>query len=159
MRTAFFSLLLALSVAHPAVAGKHEAMTIQLKEQNKSGQSGKATLTPEAGDSTKVEIELKNAPAGVAQPAHIHLGTCDKLDQAPKWKLEPVKDGKSVTTVPASLKTITAEKSAINVHKSADEIQTYVACGDIAKGKAKDKDMDKHDMSRDKSEMKDKPKE
>ncbi|HEY0664424.1 MAG TPA: hypothetical protein VGD18_07440, partial [Thiobacillaceae bacterium] len=89
-----------------------------------------ATLMPE-GDKTKVVILLSGAPAGVAQPAHIHLGTCDKLDKAPKWKLEPLKDGKSTTVVPVSLETILKDKTAINVHKSAAEIQVYVSCGNI----------------------------
>jgi hypothetical protein len=105
-------------------------VTVKLEAMNNSGQTGTATLMPE-GDKTKVVILLTNAPAGVAQPAHIHLGTCDKLDKAPKWKLEAVKDGQSTTVVPVSLDTILKEKSAINIHKSAAEIQVYVSCGNI----------------------------
>lgn len=107
-----------------------DSVTVKLEAQNNSGESGTATLMPE-GDKTKVVILLSGAPAGVAQPAHIHLGTCDKLDKAPKWKLEPLKDGKSTTVVPVSLETILKDKTAINVHKSAAEIQVYVSCGNI----------------------------
>ena len=42
-----------------------------------------------------------------------------------------MKDGQSTTVVPVSLDTILKEKSAINVHKSAAEIQVYVSCGNI----------------------------
>lgn len=123
------SLLLAGLLAGPALA-LDDAVSVKLGAQNNSGQSGSATLMPE-GKQTRVVIDLANAPGGVAQPAHIHLGNCDKLDKAPKWPLEAVKDGRSVTLLPVALDTILAEKSAINVHKSAAEIQVYVACGNI----------------------------
>jgi hypothetical protein len=105
-------------------------ISVKLEAMNNSGQTGSATLMPE-GDKTKVVILLSNAPAGVAQPAHIHLGQCDNLDKAPKWQLEAVKDGKSTTLVPVSLDTILKDKTAINIHKSAAEAQIYVSCGNI----------------------------
>jgi len=131
MRRTALAILLVGFFAVPAFAAKEMPLTIHLEAQNNSGETGTATLTPE-GKKTKVVIELSNTPAGVAQPAHIHEGTCAKLDKAPKWKLEAVKNGKSTTMVPASLQTILKDKTAINVHKSPDEIQVYVACGDIA---------------------------
>lgn len=107
-----------------------DSVTVKLDAQNNSGQTGTATLFPE-GEKTRVVIELLNVPAGVAQPAHIHLGRCDNLDKAPKWPLEAVKNGSSVTVVAASLDAILKEKAAINVHKSVAEVQTYVSCGNI----------------------------
>jgi hypothetical protein len=107
-----------------------DVITVKLEAQNNSGQTGTATLTPQ-GNMTRVVIELLNAPTSVAQPAHIHLGTCDKLDKAPKWNLEALKGGRSTTTVPVSLETILKEKTAINIHKSAAEAQVYVSCGNI----------------------------
>lgn len=116
--------------AGPALA-LDDAVTVKLEAQNNSGQTGSATLIP-AGQKTRVIIEILNAPAGVAQPAHIHLGTCSKLDKAPKWPLEAVKDGRSVSLVAASIDDILKDRTAINVHKSAAEAQVYVACGNIA---------------------------
>jgi len=130
-RTALAALFVGI-FAVPAYAAKEKPITVNLGAQNNSGETGTATLTPE-GHKTKVVIEMSNAPAGVAQPAHIHEGTCANLDKAPKWKLEPVKDGKSTTVVPVSLETILKAKTAINVHKSLKEIKDYVACGDIVK--------------------------
>ena len=129
MRRPLMILLLAGLFSSAALA-LDDVVTVQLAAQNNSGQTGTATLTSE-GDKTKVVILLTRAPSGVAQPAHIHLGTCDKLDQAPKWKLEAVKEGISTTLVPASLDTILKEKVAINIHKSAEETQVYVSCGNI----------------------------
>jgi CHRD domain len=108
-----------------------EAVTVEFKALNNSGESGKATLTGMDGK-TKVVIDLTGAPVGVAQPVHIHHGTCEKLG-APAYPLEAVKNGKSETTVDAKLSDLTAGDFAINVHKSEKEISTYVACGDIPK--------------------------
>lgn len=122
-------LLLAGLFTDPALP-LDDAITLRLHAQNNSGQTGTATLLPK-GDRTKVIIELSNVPAGVSQPAHIHRGSCSSLDRAGRWSLKPVKNGRSVTLVPASLKTILEEKTAINVHKSAIETQIYVSCGNI----------------------------
>jgi plastocyanin len=90
------------------------------------------------------------APAMAAQdddaphPAHIHAGTCAELgdvvypltdvavaegeSSGPESAL-PVKV--SETVVDAPLQEIIDGGHAINVHLSADEIGTYIACGDI----------------------------
>lgn len=87
-------------------------------------------------------------------PAHIHAGTCDKLNPNPAYPLgnvaadftvegtpvagtpaggeESLTVEGSVTTVNVSLDDLLAKPYAINVHKSAAEIQTYIACGNIA---------------------------
>ncbi len=129
MRNTMLILLFA-GLFSTTVQALDDTITVKLQAQNNSGQNGVATLIPE-GDKTKVVIEIPNAPTGVAQPAHIHLGTCDKLDKAPKWNLEAVKGGRSVTMVPVSLDTILKDKTAINIHKSAAEAQIYVSCGNI----------------------------
>ena len=110
-----------------------KSVTVKLSQQNKSGESGTAKLT-HAGDNTKVEINIKGAPKGVSQPAHVHEGTCAKLDPKPKYGLQNVVDGKSTTEVPVDIKTLMGGNLAINVHKSAEEAKVYVACGNIAKG-------------------------
>jgi hypothetical protein len=87
------------------------------------------------GDQTKVEVSLKGAPKGVSQPMHIHEGTCAKLDPKPKYGLSNLENGKSTTTIPVKLADLQGGNMAINVHKSAEDIKTYVACGDIKKHK------------------------
>ena len=109
-----------------------KAVTVRMHAQNKSGESGTAKLTPQGADKTRVEISLKGAPKGTPQPAHIHEGSCSKLDPKPKYGLENVVDGKSSTVVPQGIDAVRG--MAINVHKSADDIKTYVSCGDIGKG-------------------------
>ncbi|MEW6415758.1 MAG: hypothetical protein AB1482_10945 [Pseudomonadota bacterium] len=123
-------ILLLAGLSAGAAHALDDVVTVRLEAQNNSGQNGVATLFPQ-GDKTRVVIEILNAPPGVAQPAHIHAGRCDKLDKAPKWPLEAVKGGRSVTLVPASIDAILKDKTAINIHKSAAEAQVYVACGNI----------------------------
>lgn len=113
-----------------AAHARDNAISVRLDAQGNSGQTGTAILVPE-GDQTKVVIELSNVPAGVAQPAHVHRGSCDALDKASKWSLKAVTDGRSVSMIPVSLGALLKERMAINVHKSAIETQVYVACGDI----------------------------
>src|SRR5438270_9643231 len=109
-----------------------KSVKVSMHAQNKSGESGSAKLTPQGADKTRVEISLKGGPKGTPQPAHIHEGSCAKLDPKPKYGLENVVDGKSSTVVPQGIDSVRG--MAINVHKSADDLKTYVACGDIGKG-------------------------
>ena len=94
-------------------------------------------------------------------PAHIHTGTCETLGDvvfplndltAPDMMGTPMAGmdatpmmgmtstpmagmgevvARSTTTVEASLEDILAAEHAINVHLSAEEIEVYIACGEI----------------------------
>ena len=115
-----------LGIAGAALA-QNAPVTIKLDEQNKSGESGTVTITPQ-GSKTQIVVELKGAPA-TAQPAHIHAGTCANLDPKPKIPLQNVVNGKSTTVVGMPMSEVM--NGAVNVHKSTDDIKTYVACGDL----------------------------
>ena len=108
-----------------------DSASAKLAPQNNSGESGTATLTKAGDNETKVVLEVKGGPSGVTQPVHIHKGTCDKLDPKPAYPLSPVVNGKSETTVKASLDSLEKGGYAINGHKSAQEVSTYVFCGPI----------------------------
>jgi hypothetical protein len=82
--------------------------------------------------------------ASPPRPSHIHVGDCDELGEViqPLNSLTvPVGDvsGNSdavvaeaaFTSIPQSLDELLAEDHALKVHLSADQIQTYLACGDI----------------------------
>jgi Cu/Zn superoxide dismutase len=100
-----------------------------LNAQNGSGEHGTVALKPR-GSKTVIEIHLIGAPSS-AQPAHIHMGSCAKLNPAPKYPLTSVIDGISETTVDQPMAALTAGGMAINVHKSLDDLKDYVACGAI----------------------------
>jgi hypothetical protein len=106
-------------------------MNFSLKPQSDSGQTGTVTFTPE-GQGTRVEISMSGAPAS-AQPAHVHDGSCAKIDPKPKFPLTDVVNGKSSTLVAAPMADLANGMHAINVHKSKAEASVYVACVDLTK--------------------------
>jgi hypothetical protein len=105
-------------------------LAVPLAAQNDSGQDGDATLSEVDSDTTRVVLEVGNPP-GDPQPAHIHRGSCENLDPQPAYGLENVVDGKSTSEVSVAIEDLVGQGFAVNVHKSADEAQVYVACGDI----------------------------
>jgi len=119
--------ILCAAVAQAAVP---QTVTVTMNALNKSGETGSATLT-QTGDGVKVEVSIKGAPAA-DQPTHIHPGTCSKLNPAPEAPLSPLTNGKSVTVLSGKkLSDFTGGKFSINVHKSANDLKTYVSCGVI----------------------------
>jgi len=96
--------------------------TVKMGAQSGSGQNGSATIVTK-GTGIVVTVTVSNEPKGASEPAHIHLGTCKKLNPAPWKPLSNVVGGVSTTTL--------ASKYAINVHKSAADLKTYVSCGGI----------------------------
>lgn len=76
-----------------------------------------------------------------AHPVHIHEGTCAELTPAPLYPLADVTNPDpsgasggvemSVTPVDAPFDELVAGGLAINVHESAANIGTYIACGEI----------------------------
>lgn len=101
-----------------------------MSEQNNSGEFGTATLTEE-NDKVKVVLKMTGAPAGVTQPAHIHIGSCPEVG-AVKYPLTSPVNGLSETTLDVTLDQLKAAMPlAINVHKSVPEGSVYVSCGDL----------------------------
>jgi len=111
---------------NPANTG---TVTVTMNAQNGSGESGTATLTEKDGK-LMVSLNLSNGTAE-PQPAHIHTGSCSNLDPKPTYPLTNVVNGKSDTTLDINMATLASGQYAVNVHKSAAEVSTYVSCGDI----------------------------
>jgi hypothetical protein len=122
----------ALVLAVPAFAADGPHRIFVLAPQNGSTEAGTVMLTA-MGDKTRVDVAIANAPTDVPQPAHIHEGSCAKLDPKPKYPLSPVVDGTSTTTVDVPMAQLVAGGFAVNVHKSAKEIPVYVSCGELGK--------------------------
>ena len=125
------ALVLAVTAQSPAPAPAMRKLPqqIRLAEQNKSGETGTATLFDGAKG---LIVRLRLNGADVDQPAHIHKGTCDKLDPKPAWALTTVHEGQSEKVIEGvTLAQIEKTPYAINVHKSTKEIPVYVACGNL----------------------------
>ncbi len=106
------------------------AATVHVTAQNHSGQSGTATLVQKGSD-VVVTLTMSGIPAGVAEPAHIHPGTCAKLNPSPKYPLTNATKGTTTTTIHnVRLASLLSGHYAINVH-NAHNPSIYAACGDI----------------------------
>ena len=94
-----------------------------------------------AQDATPQAVE-----ATEPRPAHIHTGTCNEVGEvvAPLTDLTGATGGERVgqgrraipaessfTSVPLTLDAILGDDHVVNVHLSAAEIETYIACGEI----------------------------
>jgi hypothetical protein len=138
------SLLGALAVATFATAtfalagaaGPPQSVTFPMKAENGSILNGSATIAQDKSDPSSVTIsivykDVMFIPENV-YPAHIHKGTCDKLDPKPAYPLTSMNSGKSTTLLKGvSLNELLKHSFAINVHSPTD-IAKYVSCGDIA---------------------------
>lgn len=111
-------------------------LSVQLDEQNGSGQSGSATLTALDGDRTRIVLKLTNPP-DVPQPAHVHSGSCDDLGD-PVVSLTSVEGGRSETEVKMALESLAQAQLVIHAHKSEAEYEVSVACAPIQRSSASD---------------------
>jgi plastocyanin len=90
---------------------------------------------------------------GTAHPAHIHRGSCAELDPNPQYPLNDVADWSAMATptagytmqglasavitqvsstnISVSLDDLLAGPHALNVHESAQNVNNYIACGDL----------------------------
>lgn len=102
---------------------------------------------------TGARAQTASPAATTGHPAHIHNGTCATLGDImwpltnltppgmmatpmPMMSATPMAgmgelESASETRVDASLDEITSGQHAINVHESQDNIQNYIACGDV----------------------------
>ena len=114
-----------------------------------------AMITLAGGGSGVAAQATPQTGSAVAHPAHIHAGSCPEVGDVvfPLEELTssdavgavmaspPLASGavdltgevvsESTTEVEATLDDILAAEQAINVHASAEEIQTSIACGDV----------------------------
>ena len=114
---------------HNAMSGK--VQNINMGALNGSKQNGTATVKGAPGG-VWVKIAVFNEPKGASEPAHIHMGTCQKGNPAPWKPLSNVVNGTSITTVKGvSVDQLKAGHYFLNVHKSAANLKTYVSCGNL----------------------------
>jgi len=105
-------------------------LTLNLSEQNDSGQTGTATMV-EADGQVTVTLSMLGFPEDTPQPAHIHEGVCPDVG-AVSYPLTNLVNGESVTVLDVTLAQLESElPMGINVHQSVTESSVYTACGDL----------------------------
>jgi uncharacterized surface protein with fasciclin (FAS1) repeats len=115
-------------------AAQTDSIVLPVGSLNDSGVSGTITLD-RFGEGTLVTISLTGTPAGGDHPAHFHTGDCN----APGPVVIPLNNvdgdtGLSVTDVDAPIEAILEGNHLVMVHLSAEEIATFVACGEVGAG-------------------------
>jgi hypothetical protein len=130
MKQLALTLMLLAAFAIPAASQEPTSITIKMQALNGSGEDGMATVTQASGG-IFVSVALQNG-GDVAQPTHIHIGTCGAINKAPEYALRDTVDGKGESSVAGvSLGDLLKGHYAINVHKSGTDLGTYVSCGNI----------------------------
>jgi hypothetical protein len=116
-----------------------ETIQVDLTERNSSGQSGTATVERNDDGTLNVTIELSGG-SGEPQPAYIQRGRCsarftDFELQSPIDELRSLPDVVNGTSTSEYIDLPESTSGRANyvvaVHKSAAELETRVACGDI----------------------------
>src|SRR5215204_7547720 len=115
--------------------------SVTFTELNDSGLSGTAELTARR---QRTEVSMRINGVVGENPTHIHTGTCENLDPNPKYPLNNVElnttelVGTSDTVVDVPLDELLSTPHLILIHKSAEELGVYYACGDIVADTAAD---------------------
>ena len=99
--------------------------------------SGWMGSDPKEEGQTRAHVEISNAVPGGRHPWHVHRGQCGSdqgiLGQADAYKpLKVEGDGRAQGDAVLSVATPRSGSFFINVHASASNMKTIVACGNLA---------------------------
>jgi hypothetical protein len=155
MRTTI-AVALGVSVLILSACGGRRAVEINPKEELASNRWNATLATPAemAGatqvrgtawmgaserDAAKTEagVSISNAAPGGEHPWHVHIGRCG-MDQGilgPAQEYEPLEvnnDGEAHATAELPLPAPRSGQYFVNVHASADNMKTIIACGNLA---------------------------
>jgi hypothetical protein len=88
-------------------------------------------------DETRAQAQISNAPPGGKHPWHVHRGRCgsDQGILGPADRYDPLEvggDGRATSTVTLPLPVPKTGQFFVNVHASATNMKTIVACGNLA---------------------------
>ena len=97
--------------------------------------NGTVQVTENPDGGARVTVTLQNTEDGQLYPSHFHAGDCG-TGGAIVYPLEPIPGGPQsiVTHVEASVFDIINQDLHINIHRSPDDLQTIVACGEVGLG-------------------------
>lgn len=125
------SILLALAIFLTACSSTVSEKSVQINELNGSGQSG-TTVFSEVDGKTVVKVTLTPGLKDISQPIHLHEGSCSQVGGV-RHSLSDIMNGTSETALSVDFETFKSQLPlAVNIHKSFNEPETSVACGDVS---------------------------
>jgi hypothetical protein len=97
---------------------------------------GTAIVMSAGKQKTSADVHIANAKPGSVHPWHVHKGTCghDEGILGPAKAYTPLQvgaDGNGEVTATLPYATPTKGQYMVNVHQSASDLKTIVACGDL----------------------------
>lgn len=113
--------------------GPTKSTTVSIDEIDGSGVSGIARLETVGPEDAQIDVELEGAPRGPLA-LHVHSGGCGTESAEPSHVVEPAVDGKSSSTVGASVQGLTRGGFSLSVHANEDPRSDHIACGNIGTG-------------------------
>jgi hypothetical protein len=123
---------------HATQSAQGMKWTATLSSMNGSTVAGTATLAPAtAAGSSVASISITGGKAGSVYPWHVHQGKCSPGTggvYGPGGAYKPVKAGSDGTGTSTANLTVASPASGdyhVNVHASATDMKTIVACGDL----------------------------
>lgn len=112
----------------PVVDPPKDLYTITLSAQNGAKQAGKGTIQIQNARA-RVVVDIQPGPTGVAQPAFISSGSCDRVETM-RFPLENVVNGKSETGLNVSVEEMQAMGPLVlEVRKSVEDFNVRISCG------------------------------
>lgn len=92
---------------------------------------------PKDAGETRAHVDISNAIPGAKHPWHVHRGQCGSdqgiFGAADAYKpLEVEKDGKASSTATLQVPAPKTGQYFVNVHASASNMKSIVACGNLA---------------------------
>jgi hypothetical protein len=92
---------------------------------------------PKNADQTRAHVQISNAVPGGSHPWHVHRGSCgsDQGILGPTDAYNPLKvegNGRAVSDAQLSIPLPKTGNYFLNVHASARNMKTIVACGNLA---------------------------
>lgn len=112
----------------PGEAGAPGRVVVTLEEQEGSGVSGTAELTPESGD-TEIVVELDDDEP--RWTAYLQEGDCTAVSADAAEVLPLFLEGRSETVVDADLAELVDGSFVIAIHDEEGDLERPAACGEI----------------------------
>lgn len=99
------------------------------------GGTVQVTEDVDVGGNARVAVTLLNTESGQLYPSHFREGDCGSGGEI-IYPLEPIPGGPEsvVTSIAGSVFTVINSDLYINIHRSPDDLETIVACGEVGLG-------------------------
>lgn len=122
------ALAAAAAVALAPGAVSAQSISVPIRPLGQRQEHGSATFTQQGRD-VIVRIEVSGTPDAM-QLVHIHAGTCASPGRKTIFMLDPIRNGRSVTTLRGTnLQFFREHPYTIGLHTVRAHVSTHAACG------------------------------